>query len=221
MADYLNVVYDKKIKPITKYPGKLIDYLINRYNLKNGSKLLEPGFGRGEFLLEFKKKGMKCYGVDISSFAGSNLKGINIKTGVDFDKDKLPYEDNFFDIIYSKSLMEHLSNPENFLREAYRVLKPGGKIICMIPDWEANYKIYFDDHTHKTPFTIESLQNILKICDFYNLNVVKFRQLPITWKYPFINLISKLIAPFVPVRTKNKFLRWSRELMLIGYGKKE
>ena len=84
---------------------------------------------------------MECYGIYISSFAGSNLKGINIKTG-DFDKDKLPYEDNFFDIIYSKSLMEHLSNPENFLEEAYRILKPGGKIICMIPDWEANYKIY-------------------------------------------------------------------------------
>ena len=57
-------------------------------------------------MLEFKKRGMECYEVDISSFAGSNLKGINIKTGVDFDKDKLPYEDNF-DIIYSKSLMEH------------------------------------------------------------------------------------------------------------------
>ena len=75
----------------------------------------------------------------------------------------------------------------------------------MIPDWEANYKIYFDDHTHKPPFTIESLQNILKICDYNNIDVVKFRQLPITWKYLLINLISKLIAPFVPVRTKNKF----------------
>ncbi len=221
MADYLNVVCDKKIRPINTYPGKLIDYLINRYKLEKGLKLLEPGLGRGEFLLEFKKRGMECYGVDISSFAGSNLKDINIQTGVDFDKDKLPYEDNFFDIIYSKSLMEHISNPENFLNEAYRILKPGGKIICMIPDWEANYKIYFDDHTHKTPFTIESLQNILKICDFNNIDVAKFRQLPITWKYPLINLISKLVAPFVPVRTKNKFLRWSREIMLIGYGEKK
>ena len=114
MADYLNVIYDKKIRPINTYPGKLIDYLINRYKLEKGLKLLEPGLGRGEFLMEFKKRGMECYGVDISSFAGSNLKDINIQTGVDFDKDKLPYEDNFFDIIYSKSLMEHLSNPENF-----------------------------------------------------------------------------------------------------------
>ena len=51
--------------------------------------------------------------------------------------------------------MEHLVNPENYLKEAYRILKPGGKIISLIPDWEANYKIYYDDHTHKTPFTIE------------------------------------------------------------------
>ena len=170
--------------------------------------------------MEFKKRGMECYGIDISSFAGKDLNLIEVETGIDFNKDILPYKDNFFDIIYSKSLMEHLEKPEHFLKEANRILKPGGKIICMIPDWEANYKIYFDDHTHKTPFTIESLHNILKICDFKQVDVIKFRQLPITWKYPIINLISRVIAPFVRVRAKNKFLRWSRELMLIGYGEK-
>ncbi|MAC42123.1 MAG: methyltransferase [Pelagibacterales bacterium] len=220
MADYLNIIYNKNTRPINEYPGKLINHLINKYQLKKGSKLLEPGVGRGEFLMEFQKRGIECYGVDISSFAGMDFKNIEVKTGIDIDNDVLPYQDNFFDIIYSKSFMEHLVNPEHFLKEAFRVLKPGGKIICMIPDWEANYKIYFDDHTHKTPFTIQSLEDILKICDFKEVNVIKFRQLPITWKYPLVNLISKIISPFIRVRTKNKFLRWSRELMLIGYGEK-
>jgi hypothetical protein len=33
-------------------------------------------------------------------------------------------------------------------------------------------------------------------------------------------LVYATIAPFVPVRTKNKNLRWSRELMLVGSGTK-
>ncbi len=77
---------------------------------------------------------------------------------------------------------------------------------------------FFDDVTHKTPFTEVSLEQITRMAGFEDVKAYSFRQLPITWKYPFINFISSIIAPFVPVRSTNKFLRWSRELMLIGYG---
>lgn len=220
MSNYLDVIYNKEERPLNSYPSKLIDYLIKNYDLKIGAKLLEPGVGRGEFLNEFKKRGFDCYGCDLSHQAGIEAEEIEIKTGINFNKDKLPYTDNYFDIIYTKSLMEHLENPEYFLYELKRILKPGGKILSLVPDWESNFKIYFDDHTHKTPFTLESLKNIFKICGYTKVNVVKFRQLPIVWKYPIINFISSILAPFIPVRTKNKFLRWSRELMLIGYGRK-
>lgn len=220
MSNYLDVIYNNKERPLNSYPEKLISYLMNKYELSPGSKLLETGVGRGEFLNEFNKKGFLCYGCDISNYAGQEANGIDIKKEINFNSDILPYPNNFFDIVYSKSLMEHLENPENYLKEVYRILKPGGKILSLIPDWEANYKIYFDDHTHKTPFTIESLNNILKIVDFKKIKVIKFRQLPYNWKYPILDLISSMISPFIPVRTKNKFLKWSRELMLIGYGEK-
>lgn len=44
------------------------------------------------------------------------------------DTDKLPYEDNTFDEVYSTNMMEHLTNPAHFMREAMRVLKPEGKL---------------------------------------------------------------------------------------------
>ncbi len=100
------------------------------------------------------------------------------------------------------------------------MLKPGGLLLTLVPDWESNYKIYFDDFTHRTPFTKVALSDAYQMYGFQNVQVFKFRQLPILWRYPIFNYVSMLIAPFVPVRTKTKFFRWSRELMLVGVGRK-
>ena len=47
---------------------------------------------------------------------------------------KIPFPDDSFDVIYNK-VLEHLSNPDKFLTEAFRILKPGGIIISLVPDW--------------------------------------------------------------------------------------
>ena len=43
-------------------------------------------------------------------------------------KEKLPYNDNTFDIVFSSFVFEHLTCPKFTLKEMYRVLKPGGKV---------------------------------------------------------------------------------------------
>ena len=219
MADYLKVVYDQISHPYTEYPSQLCAYLFQSFNMRPGMKLLESGCGRGEFLKHFQNLGLNCYGLDISSESQAFLPDIQVAV-CDVEKEALPYEDGIFDIIYNKSFLEHLWNPDYFLREAHRLLKPGGLLLCLVPDWEVNYKIYFDDFTHRTPFTSIALNDIFRICDFTSVNVFKFRQLPIVWRYPFLNYFCALISPFIPVRTKRKFLRWSRELMLVGSGYK-
>ena len=117
---------------------------------------------RGEFLSNFQKLGLDVTGVDISPEAktfGHDFEKVSI---CDIETEKLPFKDDTFDIIYSKSFIEHLYYPERYLKEAYRVLKPGGILLTLVPDWESNYKIYFDDFTHRTPFTIISLRDAYK-----------------------------------------------------------
>jgi len=48
--------------------------------------------------------------------------------------DRLPFDDTSYDIIYAIEVMEHLANPYEFIREVYRVLKPGGKFILSVPN---------------------------------------------------------------------------------------
>ncbi len=216
---YISVIYNEKSHPYTDYPSKLCSYLFQVYNFKKGMRLLEPGCGRGEFITNFKKLGLEVFGLDLSREAQSFNKNIDIRT-CNVENEGIPFKDNYFDIIYSKSFIEHLYYPEKYLKEAYRVLKPGGVILTLVPDWETNYKIYFDDFTHRTPFTIYSLKDAYEIYGFKEVNVYKFRQLPIVWRFPMMNYFCMLISPFIKERSKIKFLRWSKELMIIGSGKK-
>ena len=217
--NYLSVVYDEKSHPYSDYPKKLCAYLFQSFGFKEGMKMLEPGCGRGEFLKNFKDLGLDVVGVDASPEAIVLVDGLDIKL-CDIENEKLPFDDNTFDVIYSKSFIEHLYYPEKYLEEAYRVLKPNGMLLTLVPDWESNYKTYFDDFTHRTPFTKMALTDAYKMYGFKEVRAFKFRQLPIVWKYPLMNYFCAFISPFIPVRTQNKFFRWSRELMLVGIGKK-
>ena len=79
---------------------------------------------------------------------------------VDISKVPVPYSDNFFDIVFSKSFIEHFYYPEEIFKEAHRILKPSGILINLTPEWNYIYKSFYDDYTHRTPFTKKSLEEI-------------------------------------------------------------
>jgi SAM-dependent methyltransferase len=219
MSSYLTTVYNEEDRPYTDYPARLCRFLFQHFHLSAGMNLLEAGCGRGEFLRGFSGLGLHVRGVDLSPEARLFSPDMEIAVS-DIEKEGIPFPEASFDVVYSKSLLEHFRDPDRYLKEAHRVLKPGGVLLTLVPDWESCYKLYFDDYTHKTPFSLISLRDIYRIQGFTDVQVFKFRQLPLVWKYPALNYLCAALSPFVPVRTKTTFLKWSRELMLCGNGKK-
>ena len=219
MKDYLSVLYNKQKKPLTDYPAKFVDYNIQKFNLKNKT-FLEIGCGRGDFINEFSKQGLICYATDILSSAKDNLDQNIVFSKHNISNEKLPFEDNFFDAIYTKSLIEHISNHKFFFNECKRVLKPNGILINYTPDWETQYLNFYDDITHIKPFTKITLENCYRMYGFETCKVEKFYQLPIVWKFPFLKYFLNMISVFIPLRSKLKFLRFSKELMLLGFATK-
>jgi SAM-dependent methyltransferase len=220
-SKYLETIYNNEYTPITSYPSKLALRLFTKYNFISDQRLLEVGCGRGEMLREFKNLGLICTGIDRDTFYENELIAYGIEfRAFNLSENPFPYEDNSFDIIYTKSFVEHINNPEFFLNECKRVLKPNGKILNLVPDWEANMQIFFDDHTHIRPYTTKSLNDLYRMIGFNDISVNTFRQLPIVWKFPFLNFLCKFIAIFVPHRSKIKFFRWSKELMIEAFATK-
>ncbi len=217
MPSYLDIVYNENSRPYTKYPFQLAEYLFLRFKMKKGQKLLDVGCGRGDFTRGFKDAGLEVFGLDREKGSSEILKGIEVKTA-DIKNDPFPFDNETFDFVFSKSVIEHLLEPDNFIKECRRVLKPGGRIIVMAPDWQSQIYIYYDDYTHRHPYTKTSLKDLLDIYGFKKAEAEIFYQLPVLWKYPFLKIFSKILQLFGPVKKihKIKFIRWSKELMVLG-----
>lgn len=108
----------------------------------------ELGPGRCEFAAELAKDAGKIYGVDVSKLAESTVAA-NFEF-VQTDGIHIPLPDSSADVVISNQLMEHL-HPDDAvdqLEEVRRVLRPGGRYICITPNrLSGPYDCsgYFDD----------------------------------------------------------------------------
>lgn len=116
--------YDKRLRTIRQ---ALAGYTF--------TKVLDAGCGDGEIgkLLKERMR-VDVYGIDISKkgVAIARKKGLKAKVA-DMSK-KIPYPTGSFDLVISSATIEHVLNPDGFLCEIYRVLKPGGIALISTPN---------------------------------------------------------------------------------------
>ena len=103
----------------------------------SGKQVLEVGCGLGTDLLQFARGGADVTGVDLTTQSIELAKARFAQQSLPVralvaDAEHLPFEDNSFDVVYSFGVLHHTPNTERAIEEAYRVLKPGGRIILML-----------------------------------------------------------------------------------------
>ena len=225
MSNYLETIYFRNETGENGYPQKLCDYLIDRFSITNNYSLLDIGCGKGNHLIGFNRRGIRVKGID--RFFSETIQDYDISL-CNIEQDYFPFEDESFDVIFSKSVIEHVSNADNFFEESFRVLKEGGIAIILTPDWNSQYKYFWDDYTHKKAWSRKSLQNVMRIKGFNQVKCEHFLQLPIVWKYPWLKYVCRVIS-LLPdsLRWKDskeeifrKYIRFSKEKMLLAIGVK-
>ena len=129
--------------------GKLtmIDQLI-RPHLKAGSRLLEIGCGAGNLLLQASVRGSYPVALDLAmrslTFVRSRLQGAtsgqeapNGFACTQAISELLPLADGSFDCVLLSEVIEHLEAPQVSIREASRILRPGGRFLVTTPNYRS------------------------------------------------------------------------------------
>jgi ubiquinone/menaquinone biosynthesis C-methylase UbiE len=146
----------------------------------------------------------EVYGIDIDNGVLESAKLRGIETfALDLSKDKIPLNDNGIDLVTAFELIEHLVNPDNMLKEVFRVLVQGGYLLLSTPNlasWvnrivmllgyqpynaEASTEIlagvpiraysFREPAGHIRPYTLRALKELLS---YHGFEIVKVRGAP-------------------------------------------
>lgn len=136
-SQYVQKTEELYLSRALKFHGGNIDKWVEVMQLCDGMKILEVGCAGGLLCHRLKERlpNAEITGLDFDTghidYAKKKTKELNLQCDfVAGDATKLPFEDNVFDICYSHTVMD-FCNPEKFVSEQHRVLKPGGKMIVM------------------------------------------------------------------------------------------
>lgn len=162
----LNRVYSRN-RPHYRLALALLNYV------QIQGRVLDVGCGIGEFSDILKETGFQVVCVDGSDMCAKSVQQRGHECyKVDLEYQRLPFEDNEFDIVVSLEVIEHLWNTKHYLADIVRVLKPNGSAIFTTVNYNCwNYRIQhllgnFEKFTyksrHKKFYTVKSFKEELE-----------------------------------------------------------
>jgi SAM-dependent methyltransferase len=99
--------------------------------LPAGGRVLDAPCGGGGLALALRRAGLDAWGADLDEEAQPALSERFLLADLN---QAWPWPDGYFDAVFSIEGVEHLENRYLFLREAYRILRPGGALVITTPN---------------------------------------------------------------------------------------
>lgn len=176
-------------------------------SLKSNASLLDIGCWDGEVTNYYSDKlGVKdIYGVDIFPEIAEKAKNNNVKVGIcNFENERLPFDDQQFDIVIANQVFEHLKNIYHLMDEINRVLKTGGILLFSVPNLASLHcrlQVLFGIQpsiiklfeAHVRVFTPSALKKFLTFG-----NQFKIKKFTGSGYYPFPPCVSEILSKALP-----------------------
>ncbi len=197
------------------YLRSLFPYEYVKEIISKNSSVLEVGFGEGYGIHHISQKVKMSVGLELSETYVEYAKKKYLNSSCNYmryDGEKIPFENNTFDYVISCMVIEHVLDIYSYLKEMYRVLKPGGYLYLTTP----NRKLRLKDNEkpfnrfHITEFDQESLFLIISRVfdnitiygidgtpDIHNLELKRIHQLRQFNKWDIFSISKRLPEPLV------------------------
>jgi SAM-dependent methyltransferase len=178
----------------------LCKYFFSKY-VPRDATVLDLGAGWCDFInnIECKKKIAIDQWEGIYECANDDVE-VHNKSVV-----QMPYlETSSVDVVFASNLVEHLNREElkSMVQECGRILKSGGLIILLQPNFRDSYRHYFDDYTHVSIWTDIGIKTFMESFGWESV-VHKGKFLPLTIKsrFPVSSFLIRMYlkSPFKPL----------------------
>ena len=165
---------------------------------------MELGSGYGDFIGQIKAR--EKVAIEFEDIHQERMKSYpDVKTLFGSTMDILPkLSRGHFDVVFASNYFEHftIEDIQVQLRGITDVLKSGGKLVIIQPNFQLYPEKYFDDWTHKTVFSHETMLGFLEMNGFHSQHCQK-RFLPYSMKsrLPVSKLLVRLYlnSPIKPL----------------------
>jgi 2-polyprenyl-3-methyl-5-hydroxy-6-metoxy-1,4-benzoquinol methylase len=129
-----NMFYEELQKRELYYiPWKWEHRVASQY-IKPGMKILEVGCGKGDFIHKLSREGAICTGLELNKKAITEGRDKGLDILEETIQEHAENFSNFYDIVCSFQVMEHISQVRSFIEANLKVLKKGGKLIISVPN---------------------------------------------------------------------------------------
>lgn len=171
MADFLGYTPhpDCPALAVPKFVSRLLGRILAVPRFVPGGRLLDVGCGAGDKLMEFRSLGWSVNGLELSTKAANAgaTRGLDIRVGT-LDENN-PFADEAFDAITFYHSLEHLPSPNKALETAFQLLKPGGEVLIVVPNFGSlerrifgQYWNWVDVPRHFYHFTKQTLTHCVR-----------------------------------------------------------
>lgn len=194
--------------------GNAVQPLLDTVSLRAGERVLDLGTGPGTAAAAAQQRGGRVVGIDFSEAMIAEARRrnpeIDFKTG---DVHALAFGDAEFDVVIANLVIHHLGDPDRALKEAQRVLKPGGRLAFTV--WADMSKLeafglFFGavaehgnpgDLPHGPMFGVSDFDVYRKMMLKAGFRDVTVREVPIAWKTDSIDSYLKAFSDWAAMDT--------------------
>lgn len=160
---------------------RYISLLMRLEQYRKNNTLLDIGCGEGQFLSAAEELNWQAKGIELAPYAVEICQKFDIQA-VCGNFLQTDFRNDYYDIITMLDVLEHLTQPREFLIKAYNLLRKGGALLFTTPNFnclnrlllQRNWRWIHKEHLfYFTPYTIKKLiKNInFKILEFKTKNI--------------------------------------------------